>query len=228
MRQPRWLTARYLLLSASASLTIACAAQPARQQAASTPGSAGQGPYMLMEVGDDKRQIEVEKLFTEWDPQTGKSGAWLGYALARRIWLDSKFHERFPTESAYRLTFDEELDARDTAAAIWVELAQKEALTDRYFKDLGAVRSAGFMRDYVWHCVPHGAWTEPAGLRDAEFARWLTEHLPAHQVETWVTVIPHEKQKRVILGAAPHAPKPCAVVPRGIGRPSPPPTPAPG
>ena len=106
-------------------------------------------------------------------------------------------------------TFEEELDARESAAKIWGELSDKEHLTDPYFADLQKVGSAGFLREYVWYCVPHPPWKQAAGLRQEAFAQWLSERLPDHRVETWVSTFPAKSGGRVVLGVQPHQPTTC-------------------
>ena len=64
---------------------------------------------MLIVVGTAR--IEVEKPALAFPKTSGRFDGWLGYALMRRIWIDTKFHERFKEESQYRYSFEEELDA---------------------------------------------------------------------------------------------------------------------
>ncbi len=162
---------------------------------------------MVIAVGSAR--IEVEKVALAFPKTSGRFNGWLGYALARRIWIDSKFHKRFTNESRYQYTYDEELDARESASKIWSELAAKEHFDDRYFADLGRIEDAGFMREYVWFCVPHPAWIKPAGLKDANFAAWLSSNLPSHVVETWVSAMPLPRPQHVVLGLEAHRPMRC-------------------
>jgi hypothetical protein len=157
-------------------------------------------------------EIEVAHQFLSVPASSGKMAAWLAYAMVRRQWIDFKFQDRFPQAHTYRYTFDEELDARDSTAAVWTEMREKEQLSDRYLGELSLVHTAGFMPEYVWHCVPHGPWRAPAGLRSAEFTRWLSERLPDHHVETWVAVLRGSDGRRVVVGIAPHKPERCAVL----------------
>jgi hypothetical protein len=162
---------------------------------------------MVIAVGSAR--IEVETVALAFPKTSGRFNGWLGYALARRIWIDSKFSKRFINESRYQYTYDEELDARESASKIWSELAAKEHFDDRYFADLGRIEDAGFMREYVWFCVPHPAWIKPAGLREADFAAWLSSSLPSHVVETWVSATPMPRPEHVVLGREAHRPMRC-------------------
>jgi len=142
---------------------------------------------MVMEVGDGK--IELEKPVENLSATSGRFFGWLGYALVRRVWINVTFRERFPQESQYSYTFEEEVDARETAAKKWGQLNEKEHFPDPdpYFGDLQKVDRAGFFREYVWYCVPHPSWKQPEGLRRQAFARWVSTQLPNHRVETWVS-----------------------------------------
>jgi hypothetical protein len=144
------------------------------------------------------------------DKNAGRMEGWFGYAVTRRHWRLKRFQERLGKEVAYQYTFEEELESRSNAAQIWGELSAQKKLTDPYFADLERVRAAGFMREYVWTCVPHPDWAEPAGIRHAEFARWLSLQLPHHQVETWVTVLYGEARDRWIVGVEAHPRRHCS------------------
>lgn len=141
--------------------------------------------------------------------EDGRMHSWFGYAVTRRQWRLRTFHQRFGAEAAYQYTFDEEVEARTNASLIWTEMGAQKRRTDPYFADVEVVRDAGFMREYVWACVPHSKWTEPAGLRLSEFVRWMSLRLARHRVETWVRVIPGTRSERWIVGAEAHRPGEC-------------------
>jgi hypothetical protein len=183
---------------------LACAAARSSQAKRT---SADEASPTVMKVGG--AEIEIAKRALAFPKSTGRFEGWLGYALAKWLWNDSKFRERFPGESSYRSTFEEELDARESAAQIWGELSEKEHLTDPYFAGLHKVDSAGFLREYVWYCVPHPPWKQATGLRQQVFAKWLSERLPDHRVETWVSTYPAKSGVRVVLGVQPHQPTTC-------------------
>lgn len=155
--------------------------------------------------------LEVAASFTE-DARGAKTlPAWLLYAMKRRVYIDVTFYERAPKDSAYRYTFEEELDARDGLAGVWAEMRAKQSLTDPYLDEIAQVYTAGFLKEYVWHCVPHSAWTEPRGLRSTEFSAWLSEKLPQHRVETWVKTLPSSEGVRILVGTPAHEPTACAL-----------------
>jgi len=160
--------------------------------------------------------VEVAGSFAD-DARGSKTlPAWLLYAMKRRVYIDITFYERAPKGSAYRYTFEEELDARDGLAGLWAEMRAKESVSDSYLDEVSQVQRAGFMKEYVWHCVPHPAWAAPPGLRSAEFSTWLAEKLPQHRVETWVKTLPSSEGTRVLIGVSAHAPTACsAPVPGG-------------
>ena len=164
---------------------------------------------MVMMVGD--HEIEIDKPALSFPKGSGQMEGWMGYALARRTWIDVKFRKLFPSQTGYKYTFDEEVYARGGAAEMWSALDAKQKLSDRYFGELGSVRRAGFIREYVWFCVPHHGWNRPVGLRQDEFARWIAENLPDHQVETRVSVVHGKKMEHVIIGLDSHRPERCNV-----------------
>jgi hypothetical protein len=87
-------------------------------------------------------RIEVEKPALAFPKTSGRFHGWLGYALTRRIWIDSKFRERFKGEPRYRYTYEEEFDARESASKIWSELDAKGHLDDRESETGLAVRAS--------------------------------------------------------------------------------------
>jgi hypothetical protein len=161
--------------------------------------------------GPQNPGVEVARPFFQLPEDSGERSAWMAYGMKRRLWIDGTFHEKFPEEKSYRYTFDEELDARATVAEIWAELRDKDHVTSQYFAELDRVRTAGYMREYVWHCLPHDAWSAPLGLRSREFAQWLSANLPDHVAITPVAVRPAADGVHVIIGLPAHPPQRCAV-----------------
>jgi hypothetical protein len=162
---------------------------------------------MVMMVGHHR--LELDKPAMAFPKGSGQLEGWMGYALARRTWIDVKFRQSFPQEPRYKYTFDEELYARGSAADMWTELSTKQRYSDRYFNELIQVHRAGFMREYVWFCVPHPSWSAPNGLRVDAFFGWMSAHLPEHQVETRVAVVHSPKLEHVIIGSNAHEAQKC-------------------
>ena len=197
---------KILVLEVTAAC-LACIAHETRpKDRANRPSDS---PYMVMMVGD--HQLELDKPAMAFPKGSGQMEGWMGYALARRTWIDVKFRQRFPQEARYKYTFDEELYARGSAADMWTELNAKKRLSDRYFNELGQVHRAGFMREYVWFCVPHPSWSTPTGLRADAFSEWMSSHLPEHQVETRVAVVHSPKFEHVIIGSDAHQAQKCGL-----------------
>jgi hypothetical protein len=196
-----------MLCTAIAGGVMACATQ---QESARNTSAGGAAP-MMMDVGGHR--IEIAKPALAFPKNSGRMPAWVGYALARRMWVDLRFHQQFPAETTYRYSFEEELEARQIASKSWAAFDAQKQFTDRYFGDLHQIDNAGFLREYVWYCVPHPAWKQPAALRQAAFSAWMSAQLPEHQVETWVAVVPAGIGQRVILGVQPHRAVKCQVAP---------------
>jgi len=195
-----------ILTALSGCVMLACASQ---QKSKAT------SPTLTRLVSTDEPPgapaVEIDlsrNIYT--DRNAGRMEGWFGYAVTRRQWRLERFRKRLGKEVAYQYTFDEELESRQNASQIWGELRAQKKLSDPYFTELELVRAAGFMREYIWECVPHPNWAEPAGIRHAEFARWLSSQLPHHQVETWVTVIYGEPRDRWIVGVQAHVRKLCS------------------
>jgi hypothetical protein len=192
------------------AVAVLCSSCRAHQPIAESEGVGEKHPYMTMSA-NGRRVVDIEKPFVAFSKASGKSQGWLAYALMRRIWIDKKFHERHPSKPTYEATFDEELEARDAAVGTWSE--QKVKGTDPYFTELERVRDAGFLREYVWFCVPHQPWDRPSNLRTSGFSMWLSKELPHHQVETWVTVVNQPDGQHVVAGQEAHPARKCTIRP---------------
>lgn len=63
-------------------------------------------------------------------------------------------------------------------------LDQGEPLpSSAYFKQLQAVRKAGYLHEYVWRFQTKKYWTEPKGLKLAPFDSWARERLANHRAQ---------------------------------------------
>ena len=102
----------------------------------------------------------------------------------RSHWMEKKFFEQNPGEATYRYSFPEEVAARDGCARIWLEMKAKDSRVNRYLDDLVTVHQAGFLREYTWTYFRDGSWSEPEGLRLAQFDQWRQVNLRGHELET--------------------------------------------
>ena len=120
------------------------------------------------------------------DPLTPKDALapWLMYAGTRSHWMEKKFFEQNHGEATYRYSFAEEVAARDGCARIWLEMKAKDSRVNRYLDDLVTVHQAGFLREYTWTYFRDGSWSEPEGLRLAQFDQWRQVNLRGHELET--------------------------------------------
>jgi tetratricopeptide (TPR) repeat protein len=124
----------------------------------------------------------------EVDPTQGDSEAslWLGYLMARVVYIDS--HEAAYDWKPGIVTpaFDEELAARADVVQIYRELQQKDAkLNVAYFEELGRVADESFLGEYVWTYLHQAGWgSPPATLHLVSFMHWRAEHLARHAVLT--------------------------------------------
>ncbi len=167
-------------------------------------------PLASAEAPTADREILVVPAFKEQSGSSGQLEAWLGYAMARMVWIDGKFHEHFPEDATYQYSFSEELYARDALVAIWTDLKTEQGLGDRYLEDLSRVYAAGFLKEYVWLCIGHPSWQESPGLPVKEFGSWMRDHLPSHKVETWVSVRKKGDSYKAFVGHPPHPARVCS------------------
>lgn len=132
---------------------------------------------------DQKTEIVV-------DQSTPKDALapWLVYAGERSIWMETKFYQEHPSESSYRYTFREELEARDYCARFWMKVKEKDGLQNRYLDDLIMVQKSGFLREYIWSYFRSDDWVKPEDLRLDDFDKWRYVHLRGHIPETRTVV----------------------------------------
>lgn len=141
--------------------------------------------------------------------ENGLGEAWLGYALARRIWIDSAYLEANPGETRYRYSFPEEVYARRSMALIWDEIRREEDFEDAYLLDLVRIVRAGFIREYCWVCLNDPSWRRPDALREQAFREWFAKSMPEHRVESWVRVRQTATGAILTVGVRPHPPVAC-------------------
>jgi len=113
---------------------------------------------------------------------------WLAYAGSRSLWIDKKFFQLNPGATSYQYTLAEEVEARQTCAAVWRHLRGKDGLSDRYLDELVAVMNAGFIREYTWAFFRVAGWSLPEGIKIKEFDNSRQQHLKNHKPETRATV----------------------------------------
>jgi hypothetical protein len=124
--------------------------------------------------------------FDPTKPNEKSAAIWLGYLMARVV-----YHEKhklpIPPSGEIIPSFDEELDARTSAAQIYRELKEKDAkLNDPYWEILSDVDRRGFMSAYVWTFLRRKQWpstARPANL--AAFETWKKQALPKHKAQTY-------------------------------------------
>ena len=97
---------------------------------------------------------------------------WFAYSVMLGMCIvDNKFtYANYPQDC--------EIAGRDKMFEL---LARGEPLpATQYFKQLQAVHKAGYLHEYVWRFQNKKYWTEPKGLKLAEFDSWASQHLVGH------------------------------------------------
>jgi hypothetical protein len=111
--------------------------------------------------------------------------AWLYYAGSRSLWVDKKFWEKNPGAAQYQYTFAEEVEARQSCAAVWRHMRESQrAKPEAYLDQLAAVANAGFIPEYTWTYFRDPSWAQPPDLRLSEFGVWRKTNLTDHKPET--------------------------------------------
>ena len=116
---------------------------------------------------------------------------WLAYALGRANYIQS--HPDLYRHAKGRIAprFEEELKGRTDAVQVYVELKEQDkSLRSPYFEDLEKVRTAGFLKEYVWSYFNPGPWEDaPPPERLAAFKSWMAGNLQGHRPQTYGTIV---------------------------------------
>ncbi len=141
--------------------------------------------YAIPSVAASSSTLDVT---VNWNPDKSEPGnaVWLGYLMARANFIDSHGNLYQQAVGPITPTFEEEVDARTAAAAIYRELREKDrSLNLPYFNDLNLVVSHSFMGEYVWTYLRQPTWAAPpSDLKLQEFNQWRQSNLPGHQAIT--------------------------------------------
>ena len=140
--------------------------------------------------------------------EESERSAWIGYGLAKRVWHDVEFAKQFPGQP-YRNTIEEELFAREGLVDIWRHMRSENSWRNAYLDSLEKVVSAGYLREYVWFCLPHDGWDEPGEIQRAEFERWHSANLAPHDGISLARAFPRGGEWVVQVGTPAHPPMPC-------------------
>lgn len=127
------------------------------------------------------------KTIIDWNTSTPEAERtiWLAY-LMHRVAHEPQITACRKEPAVVVPTFDQELDARETAIRIYLKLRERDAKMDvPYFNDMARVAAAGFTREYVWMYLRQKSWLEqPTGLRLTEFETWQKSNLKNHTAQT--------------------------------------------
>ena len=97
--------------------------------------------------------------------------------------------------------FNTECRARDAMAKLWEARARQAGLREPYLDLLARVRTAGFMREYVWQYLRRSDWPQPPDLEQEAFkAWWVGRGLGEHKAVTWVFFTPVHLRPTCSLG----------------------------
>lgn len=72
----------------------------------------------VSQTADKKIQVNIDTRKSD-----NTSAVWLAYSFKRALWLGDEFKKHFPEEKEYRHSLQEEAEALDTAAKVYVELS---------------------------------------------------------------------------------------------------------
>jgi hypothetical protein len=119
-------------------------------------------------------------------PNRNSAVIWLGYLVSRTA-FHKKHHLPIPGSGEIIPSFEEEVDARTTAARTYREFKAKDAkIKDSYWETLSEIERRGFVAAYAWTFLHRKEWpssVRPANL--AEFNAWKQRALPRHVPRTY-------------------------------------------
>ena len=104
------------------------------------------------------------------------AAAWTCYGGTKALARLKENVESNAEVQGYASSFDEECYARDAMAEYWAVQPAETRGVDAYLQLLVSVRSACFIREYVWCFLRQDSWPQPAGLSLDAFAAWCLEN----------------------------------------------------
>ena len=119
----------------------------------------------------------------------GALAAWLGYAMARAVWVRDNFTTEEAVNGEYKNSFEEEIDAYTKMVQIWRELKESDPqLSDPYLNLLERVDDAGFLKEYIWTYIHDGNWGGFPDLDMDGFDVYAKKYLVGHTPEKITTI----------------------------------------
>jgi hypothetical protein len=104
------------------------------------------------------------------------AAAWATFGGTKALVRMGEYVKVDPEAAGHDSPFDEECYARDAMAELWAVQPEQKRQADAYLQLLADVRTAGFIREYVWRFLREPEWPEPSGLRNDAFAAWATDN----------------------------------------------------
>src|SRR5580658_547778 len=122
------------------------------------------------QMGDDPRNLTVDVKDFNDKEGTGRS-AWLSYSITRTAWREAIFAKKYPNETQYRRTLEEEVAALDATAAA-IDL-QKATHLDAQLANILSLKRDGLLE----------AWIFLSGGPDPGIAQDYAAYRAAHHAE---------------------------------------------
>jgi len=131
--------------------------------------------YLHEGVTDGDTFYLAEQALSDADPALQ---SWVTYSLARSACQLQIGGDNPARESS----FDCELTARRLLLDTWSEQkAAETGVRNDYLDDLSAVRSAGYLDEYVARYFKKRHWELPQNLNSSAFRKWQRANLPRHK-----------------------------------------------
>jgi hypothetical protein len=113
-------------------------------------------------------------------------GAWTVYCDSIQQDME-RFYQSSP-DGRYETSFDVEYAARvsliDAYVERWRAGDHEPGPSDAYLQELRAIRSAGYLRQYVFFELDPGDWIAPHDLEENDYFSWMKDHHPDHTPRT--------------------------------------------
>lgn len=120
------------------------------------------------------------------------AAAWALYGGVLFMVHNGEYFKLHPDRIGYDSPFDAECYARDSLAEAWEKMRSDGLSIDLYLNLMVEVRTAGFIREYVWCYLRRPTWRTPLWLELAAFEKWAAGRgLSNHQAVTLAMLVIH-------------------------------------
>jgi hypothetical protein len=138
-----------------------------------------------------KRELYNVELDESIRDKPAQVAVWGYYGDLKARWRTEIFKQRFPSESEYRYTFEEEFECRRALAEQWEGLKKSEArFSDKYLDNLSRAKNSAFFKEYIFSEFREDEWRLQKDSFDLQkYRKWADENLKGPKKETRVKLV---------------------------------------